>query len=67
MSTAQPAAGTPHPALADSPTRLHDYRYLGRNFRERLRINRKIKRMARRLARLPVLERNAIIASLSPS
>jgi DNA adenine methylase len=50
-----------------APTRLHDYRYLGRNFRERLRINRKIKRMARRLARLPVLERNAIIASLSPS
>jgi DNA adenine methylase len=48
----------------EMPTALHDYRYLGRNFRERLRIARKIKRWACRLRRLPTLERAAIMDAL---
>ncbi len=48
----------------EEPKELHDYRYLGRNFRERLRIARKIKRWTARLRRLPALERAAIMAAL---
>jgi len=43
------------------PETLHDYRYLGVNFRERERIRNKIKRHTNRLQNLPVLERNAIL------
>jgi hypothetical protein len=46
------------------PTVLHDYRWLGRDFRERSRINRKIARWTRRLRALPVLERNAVSEAL---
>jgi DNA adenine methylase len=46
------------------PAVLHDYRYLGKNYRERERIKLKISRFQNKLSQLPVLERNAIISSL---
>jgi len=46
------------------PLALHDYRYLGRNFRERERIKRKTLRWKNRLARMPLLEKRAILAAL---
>ncbi len=46
------------------PTALHDYRYLGNNFRERERIKRKKQRWAERLRRLPALERYALLSAL---
>lgn len=45
----------------ENPEKLHDYRYLGIDFRERERIKNKILRHVARLKRLPVLERNAIL------
>lgn len=48
----------------DKPTRLHDYRYLGDDFRERERIKRKVKRWANNFKSLPILERQAILAVL---
>jgi DNA adenine methylase len=47
----------------DRPHR-HDYRYLGRNFRERERIRRKIRRWRRRLLAMVDVEREALIAGL---
>jgi len=44
---------------------LHDYRYLGRGFRERERIKRKKQRWMERLVRMPRLERCAILAAAS--
>ncbi len=38
---------------------LHDYRYLGEDFRERERIKRKKQRWVNRLQTMPVLERQA--------
>ena len=49
------------------PTELHDYRYLGQDFRERERIARKIRRWSNRLSSLPAMERNAILAELYPA
>jgi DNA adenine methylase len=46
------------------PTELHDYRYLGRDFRERERIRRKRARWVAMLARMTVLERAAIVQDL---
>ena len=46
---------------------LHDYRYLGSDFRERERITRKVKRWASRLEAMPARERNAVLASLKPA
>lgn len=46
------------------PAALHDYRYLGRSFRERERVKRKVGRWAAGLARLPELERRAILSAL---
>lgn len=48
----------------DEPPELHDYRFLGKNFRDRERIQRKIKRWKRRLEKLPALEKNAILDSI---
>lgn len=48
----------------DAPQELHDYRYLGDDFVDRQRIHRKIQRHVDKLAGLPVLERNAILAAL---
>lgn len=47
------------------PDRLHDYRYLGDNFRERERIKRMQKRWHKRLSKLDQLERYAMLSLLS--
>ena len=47
------------------PVALHDYRYLGQNFRERERIKRKAKRWVNRFLSLDTLERYAIVSELS--
>lgn len=44
------------------PVQLHDYRYLGNNFREREQIRNKSKRWAAKLKSMPVLERQALLA-----
>jgi DNA adenine methylase len=46
------------------PTILHDFRYLGDNFRERERIRKKADRWVNRFKSLPVQERQAIISKL---
>jgi hypothetical protein len=46
------------------PTELHDYRYYGRDYRERERVGRKRSRWLRRLAGMPVLERRLIESAL---
>jgi len=43
------------------PTRLHDYRYLGEDFRQRERIKRKRQRWAAKLEGLDILEQRAIL------
>jgi site-specific DNA-adenine methylase len=45
-----------------SPLELHDYRYLGSDFRERERIKRKQARWKNRLATMPDLERHALLS-----
>lgn len=47
------------------PTELHDYRYLGANFRDRERIKRKKARWVNRLRSMPTLERQALSAALA--
>lgn len=47
------------------PVELHDYRYLGGNFRERERIKRKQQRWQSRLKRMPALERYALLSVVS--
>jgi len=44
-----------------TPTRLHDYRYIGRDFRERERIKRKQNRWIKNLKHMPEIERRAMI------
>lgn len=46
------------------PMELHDYRYLGANYRERERIKRKKERWRRRLAKMPMLERHALMMAI---
>jgi len=46
------------------PTELHDYRYLGRGFRERERIRRRRASWVAMLKSMPVLERAAVINDL---
>jgi DNA adenine methylase len=48
-----------------APLQLHDYRYLGTNFRERERIKRKQKRWRSRLQSMPDLERYALLSVIS--
>jgi len=47
-----------------APVQLHDYRYLGNNFRERENIKRKLKRWAARYKSMSVLERQALLSAL---
>ena len=47
-----------------APIELHDYRYLGRDFRERERIKRKKQRWAARLARMPDLEMQSLFSAM---
>lgn len=49
------------------PPELHDYRYLGADFRERERITRKKNRWAARLKKMPRLERLAMMEVLRNS
>lgn len=46
------------------PTELHDYRYYGRDYRERERVGRKRARWLRRLSEMAVLERRLIESAL---
>jgi len=46
------------------PPALHDYRFLGKDFRERERIKRKASRWVERFQALDALERQAIISEL---
>lgn len=48
-----------------APAALHDYRYLGGNFRERERIKRKKLRWTKRLERMPMLERRALLDAIA--
>lgn len=48
-----------------APLELHDYRYLGQDFRERERIKRKRERWKARLRSLPELERHALFAAIA--
>ncbi len=47
------------------PVELHDYRYLGTNFRERERIKRKKARWVAKLSKMAMLERQAIMGALA--
>lgn len=47
------------------PTELHDYRYLGDNFRQRERFNRIRRNMLAKLERMEQIERFAILASIA--
>lgn len=47
------------------PDALHDYRYLGTDYRERERIKKKANRWAANFAGLPVLERRAVLSALA--
>ncbi len=47
------------------PLELHDYRYLGSDFRERERIKRKKARWVAKLSKMPMLERQAIMGALA--
>jgi site-specific DNA-adenine methylase len=46
------------------PEQLHDYSYLGKTFRERERIRKKLQRHVQGLKRLPIFERKAIIEAI---
>jgi site-specific DNA-adenine methylase len=47
------------------PIELHDYQYLGDDYRERERIRKKVNRWTNKLETMPKLERQAIMAALS--
>jgi DNA adenine methylase len=49
------------------PQLLHDYRYLGSDYRERERIKRKTARWSARIAALPQLERVALLSAMQAS
>jgi hypothetical protein len=44
---------------------LHDYSFLGDGYRERERIRKKRKRWAAKLRKMPILERQAILAAIA--
>jgi len=46
------------------PVQLHDYQYLGDNFREREKIKLKLKRWTTRFKSMPAIERQALLSSL---
>ena len=46
------------------PQALHDYRYLGEDFRERERIKRKKQRWVKRLKSMPTRERHALLSAI---
>jgi DNA adenine methylase len=50
-----------------APERLHDTRYLGKNYRERERIRRRSASIKRQLERMPPLERQAVLEVITGS
>jgi DNA adenine methylase len=48
-----------------APVALHDYSYLGSNFRERERIKRKKLRWVKRLERMPALEKQCLLQAIA--
>ncbi len=46
------------------PVELHDYRYLGSDYRERYRLKEKVKRWTKRLQGLSVLEQQALMHAM---
>jgi len=48
-----------------APVALHDYSYLGSNFRERERIKRKKLRWVNRLKRMPILEKQCLLDAIA--
>jgi site-specific DNA-adenine methylase len=46
------------------PVELHDYSYLGDNFREREKIKQKSKRWTAKFKSMPILERQALLSAL---
>jgi DNA adenine methylase len=48
----------------ETPRCLHDFRWMGENFRQREKFNRRVDRFSRKLARLPGIERAAILARI---
>jgi DNA adenine methylase len=49
----------------DRPVELHDYRYLGSDFREREQIKRQKRRWQLRLQRMPILRRQALLSAIA--
>lgn len=49
----------------DEPEELHDYRYVGDDYRERERIAKKVRRHVAKFNKLPDLERKAILSALN--
>lgn len=49
----------------DRPVELHDYRFLGENWRERENIRRVQRRWAARIANMPVLQRQALLSAMA--
>ncbi|HEX9005435.1 MAG TPA: DNA adenine methylase [Blastocatellia bacterium] len=47
------------------PVELHDYRYVGEGWRERERIKKKVSRWKDKLSKMPLLERQALLAALA--
>lgn len=43
------------------PTKLHDYEYIGENYREREVIKKRVETIRRKLNKLPILQRNKIL------
>ena len=46
----------------EPPVKLHDYRFLGRNFREREKYARRARNLTAKILSLSEIERNAVIA-----
>ena len=46
------------------PVELHDYRYLGSDYRERYRLKEKVKRWTKRLETMPILEQQALMHAM---
>ncbi len=46
------------------PVQLHDYRYLGDNYRERYKLKIKAKRWTKRLKSMPILEQQALFFAM---
>ncbi len=47
------------------PVELHDYRYLGDNFRQREKIKKKTNIWVRKFQRMPILERQALLRAIN--